>query len=172
MTSLKQLKKGVDLELRELRKVDYDVEILKRHLVEREIEHFSVRDILNTFFGAFIVGLTFMLKGLLIEIGTSLPWINVFLIVTTTLFILSMQVYFIGYTRVKNKHARKLGQFLVKRVITTYTVSLIVSFFLLYLFGMVRYLITLENVMRLGFILSMPCAIGAAIVNLIKRYVE
>lgn len=172
MTSLKQLKKEVDLELRELRKVDYDVEILKRRLVEREIEHFSVRDILNAFFGAFIVGLTFMLKGLLIEIGTSLPWINVFLIVTTTLFILSMQVYFIGYTRVKNKHTRKLGQFLVKRVIATYAVSLFVSFFLMYLFGMGRYLVTTENIMRLGFILSMPCAIGAAIVHLIKRYVE
>lgn len=172
MTSLSQLKKEVDLELKELHDVEHHVELIKKKLIEREIEHFSVRDLLNSFFGSLIVGLTFMFKGLLIDIGTTLPWKNVVMIVISTLIILCLEVYFIGYSRVRDKHTRKLGQFVLKRVTATYVISLSVSFFLLYLFGMLRYLGTAEHFVKLSFIISMPCAIGAAIINLLQRYVE
>ncbi|RJQ15634.1 DUF2391 family protein [Candidatus Woesearchaeota archaeon] len=161
----------MDLKLeQDIRDMHTDIKHIRRHLVEKEPDHFSKRDIVSAFFGAIFMGLTFLFKGLLIQVGLNIPWGSIAIIVTSTIFILSTQIYFIGYKRVSNKEERHFGQFLVKRLFTIYGIALIVSFYLLYIFNFLVLVGSLANLAKLTLILSMPCAIGAAIGDLLKKY--
>ena len=117
-----------------------------------------------------MIGSTFLFNGLLIQVGLNVPWENVAIILTSTLFILSAQIYFIGYKRVENKKERPFGQFLMKRLITIYGIALVVSFYLLFIFGFERLIGSFDNMIKLTLVMSMPCSIGAAIGDLLKKY--
>ena len=147
-----------------------DVKRIKDELIEKKPEHFSKQDAVRAFFGATIVGLTFVFKGLLVEIGINIPWKNVIMVIASTMFILSTEIYFIGYTHVKNKRERPFGQFYIKRLLSVYTIAITVSFFLCYIFGIIYLVDTLEQFMKIVLLISMPCSIGAAVGNLLKKY--
>ena len=145
------------------------IEVKEMIAEKRPPEHFGAQDIIYSFFGALIVGLTFVLKGLLIQAGTTLRWENVILIVLTTLLILTFEIYFVGYRRVKHKERRPFLQFWLKRVVSIYVISVAVSFMIAYLFG-INYMVgSTEVLMKIVFAVSMPCAIGAAFTDLLKR---
>ena len=154
----------------EIQELKRDIKIIKHRVVEKIPEHFSKQDAVNAFFGALFLGLTFLFKGLLLEVGVNLTWDNIIVIVTSTLFILSTQIYFIGYKRVYNPDERPFGQFLFKRLLTVYGIALTVSFYLLYIFGFLALVGSFANLIKLTLIISMPCSIGAAIGELLKKY--
>ena len=79
------------------RKLD---EVKKLLIEEKPPEKFGKKDFFYSFFGALVVGLTFMFKGLLIQSGINLAWSNVAMIVIVTLIILTIEIYLIGYSRV------------------------------------------------------------------------
>jgi uncharacterized membrane protein len=83
---------------------------------------------------------------------------------------LSTEIYFIGYTHVRNKKERPFGQFYAKRLVTTYGIAVTVSFFLSYIFGIIYLVDTFEQFMKIVLLISMPCSIGAAVGNLLKKY--
>lgn len=148
-----------------------DVKELKERLFEKEPEHFSVGDLINSFFGALILGLTFTLKGLLIDIGLRLTQTNVIAIIVSTVVILTAEIYFIGYSTVRRKKERPFGQFWLKRILTFYVVAFIVSGLLVYIYGIPNLPgITEANILKIVVAISMPCAIGAAVGDLLKRY--
>ncbi|MCB9361969.1 DUF2391 family protein [Candidatus Woesearchaeota archaeon] len=160
--------KKLDIVEHDVEEIKKDIEFLNERLIDKRLQRFSRKDITNALFGALTVGLTFVFKGLLIEVGMRLPWSNVIMIVTMTLFILTTEIYFVGYRHVKNVKERPFGEFLIKRLIAMYLIAVVVSFFLLYLFGFIYLAGTLENFVKLIFVVAMPCAIGAAIPNLLK----
>ena len=159
-------------EEKRLNHIEIVVDQVKAKVLEKRPSHFSNRDVINALFGASTIGLTFMFKGLLIEVGVNLSWENIMIIITSTLVFLTMEIYFIGYSRVINKVDRKFGQFYLKRLVTVYGIALSVSFYFLYIFGFMFLpeVDTFSNFMKLVFVLSMPCSIGAAIPNLLKKY--
>jgi len=154
----------------EISEVKRELRSIKNRLVEKVPEHFSKQDAVNGFFGALFLGLTFLFKGSLIQVGLNIAWDNVVIIVTSTLFILSTQIYFIGYKRVKNPEERPFGQFLFKRLFTIYGIAVVVSFYLLYIFGFLHLVGSFANLIKLTLLLSMPCSIGAAVGDLLKKY--
>lgn len=151
-------------------KIAKDIELLKKEVLPKEPEHFSTRDIIHAFFGALVVGLTFMFKGSLIDNTLSLSWNNIFVIITTTIIIIALEVYFIGYTRVKNKKKRRPGQFVLKRLFAVYLITITVALFLTNIFGISSIAGSASNIFKLVFVLSMPCGIGAALADLFKKY--
>lgn len=159
MSKIDEIKKGVN-ELRE-------------RLIIAEPEHFSKQDLVYAFFGALLLGLTFAVKGLLIKVSQALTMMHVVLIVVSTLLILTAEIYFIGYSRVTKKEERRFGQFWLKRIIAFYAVAIIISFFLVYIFGLnLLPEIAVHNsfgALKLIVLISMPCAIGAAITDLLKE---
>lgn len=159
MAKIDEIKKGID-ELRE-------------RLLIAEPEHFSARDLVDAFFGALFLGLTFAVKGLLITVSSALDDVHMMLIVIFTLLILTAEIYFIGYSRVTKKSERRFGQFWIKRLFAFYFVALITSVFLVYLFGLNKLLEAnggTDGVFNLIILISMPCAIGAAITDLLKKF--
>ena len=157
MTKLDQIKKGVDE--------------LRNRLLIKEPEKFSVRDLVDAYFGALLLGMTFAVKGLLIKVSQALDTTHLVLIVVFTLLILTAEIYFIGYSRVTEKSKRKFGQFWLKRIFTFYLVAIVTSVFLVYLFGLNKLPeVTNGDVLNLAVLISFPCAIGAAIADLLKKY--
>ncbi|MBR9691365.1 DUF2391 family protein [Candidatus Woesearchaeota archaeon] len=159
MAKIDDVKKGVD-ELRE-------------RLLIKEPADFSMRDLISAFFGALLLGITFAVKGLLIEVSSALDNTHLALIVGSTLLILTAEIYFIGYSRVGKKSKRKFGQFWLKRLVVFYFVAVITSVFLVYLFGLNKLSeVGVNNlgVLKLVVLISLPCAIGAAIADLLNKY--
>ncbi|MBW3003950.1 DUF2391 family protein [Candidatus Woesearchaeota archaeon] len=156
--------------MKKIDKIAKDVELLKKEILPKEPEHFGTRDLIHAFFGALVVGLTFMFKGLLIESSLRLTWTNLTIIIITTIAIITLEVYFIGYSRVSQRKKRKPGQFVIKRLVAVYLITITVSLFLTNIFGISNIAGNVENIFKIVFVLSMPCGIGAALADLFKKY--
>ncbi|MBW2970151.1 TIGR02587 family membrane protein [Candidatus Woesearchaeota archaeon] len=149
-----------------------DVHVLRERLVEKIPARFSMGHIVTAFFGALFFGFTFVLKGLLFEVGLSLSNWDLFLIVLATLIILTAEIYFVGYQKVPVEHRkfRHFGQFWFKRIVTYYLISLFVALMLLYIYGITQLAATYMNMFKLVVAISFPAAIGAAASDLLGKY--
>jgi uncharacterized membrane protein len=92
-------------------------------------------------------------------------------IVFATIAVLSIEIYFIAYVRVKNKKRRPFWQFYIKRLIGLYGVALFVSVMIVYLFRIDSYAINgAIDILKMVVLLALPSSIGGAIPSLIRQY--
>jgi uncharacterized membrane protein len=150
-----------------------DIQDIKKAVVKKEPKHFGFRDVIHSFFGSLILAITFALKGLLVEVAILLTKTQQILIVLSTLVILTLEIYFFGYSKVISKEERRFPQFLLKRLITFYLVAIFVSFFIVGIYGLQNLPLvgsSFENMVKLVIVISMPAAIGAGSADLVKRY--
>lgn len=150
-------------------KIEKDLEILKERLLERKPEKFSGKDIARAFFGALVIGVTFVFTSGLITVVKSINWTNVFLIILSTLALLLIEIYFLGWSRVKGEKGRNVFEFTLKRLPTFYIISILVSLFYVYIFG-INHLVSPAEAAKLVFLIAMPCSIGAAVGDLLRKY--
>lgn len=146
-----------------------EVELIKQ-ILQRELppEHFSSRDIVRSFFGAAFIGVTFVFSKYLVELAPQLDVQRLILIILSTVVILTLEIYYIGYQRVQDPQ-RGFFQFWLKRLVTFYVVAVLVSAYLSFIYSLTT-VVGAENVIKLVIAMSMPCAIGASITDLIKKY--
>lgn len=154
----------------EIKHIESQISNLYEKLYEKRPSHFHFRDVINAFMGSTILGLTFVFKGSLIELSLTLTKYHLFFIILTTAILLTFQIYFVGYSRVKQKKKRKFDQFWAKRFFTLYGIAVFVSLALVYLFNMNSLTSSLFDIFKIVVAVSMPCAIGAAVPSLLKRY--
>lgn len=155
---------------KEIRKIESKISELHEKILQKRPSHFRARDIVNAFFASLIVGLVFIFKGSLFDVAIRLTNTHLITIVVVTLGILTAEIYFIGYSRVKRKRERRFCQFWLKRLVTLYVIAIIVSLFLVYLFNINNLVHTSYDVLRIVVAVSMPCAVGAAVPSLLKQY--
>ncbi|MGM5482974.1 MAG: DUF2391 family protein [Nanobdellota archaeon] len=168
-----KIEREIDEEKRELELLEKSVYRIRESLLEKVPQKFSRRDIVNAFFGSLILGLTFVLKGGIIDAALNLTTLHLIILPIATLLILTTEIYFISYCRVKDRTGRKAGQFIAKRLFTLYTITLTTTFLLVYLLNFNNHPLvggTFHNILRLVIINSFPCAIGAAVPSLLKKY--
>lgn len=149
-----------------------DIKTIKNKLIVKEPKHFGIKDIIHSFFGSLIFALTFALKGLLVEVGLLLTNLQQILIVVSTLIILTGEIYFFGYVKVTKKEERKFFQFWFKRLTTFYLIAILVSFFVICIYGLQNLPNignNFDNILKLVIVVSMPAAIGAGLSDLVKR---
>jgi len=151
--------------------VKRELDVIKK-LLFRELppEHFSVKDVIRSFFGASFIGSTFIFTRTLVEISPLLDFYRIVIIIFSTIVFLSAEIYYIGYQRVENKASRPFGQFWIKRLLTFYSVGIIVSAYLAFIYNITSLVGSSENVLKLIIAASMPCSIGASITDLLKKY--
>jgi uncharacterized membrane protein len=145
-----------------------DVNEIKRILLREEPpEHFSFKDVARSFFGALFLGFA-MLSKLLVDVASNL---NIWLIVVFTSLILTTEIYFIGFARLKyqERKTRYFAEFWAKRFFTFYIVAIAVSAMLIWLYT-INTLVPQDGMISLVLALSMPCAIGAASADLLRKY--
>lgn len=155
--------------LEQVGKLSAEVALI-RQILQRELppEHFSSRDIVRSFFGAAFIGVTFVFSKYLVELAPQLDVQRLILIILSTVAILTLEIYYIGYQRVQDPQ-RKFFQFWFKRLVTFYVVAILVSAYLSYIYSLTT-VVGGENVIKLVIAMSMPCAIGASITDLMKKY--
>lgn len=152
-----------------IKKIERDVEILKEGLLEKKQERFSRQDVVRAFFGALLIGITFLFSGGLIGVAKTLSWTNVGLIIVFTVLLLVSEIYFIGWSRVRKEKGRNVFEFTLKRLLAFYIISMLVSVFYVYIFG-INSLLSDGDILKLIFMVAMPCSIGAAIGDLLRKY--
>lgn len=135
-----------------------------------EPEHFSAKDAISSFFGALFLGFAFIFSRVLVDLSMTLDKIHIILIVLSTFLILTFEIYFIGYQKVKERGKRPFWEFWLKRFATFYIITVLVSLYLVYIYNFQVYLTTYIEVIKLVAAVSLPCATGAAIANLLKKY--
>jgi uncharacterized membrane protein len=157
---------------KEIEKIEQSISRLQEKLLEKRPSHFRERDIVNAFFASLLLGLVFIFKGSLIEISMRLSSQNLAAITIATIIILTLEIYFVGYTRVsrKEKKTRHFGQFWIKRLLTFYVISMIVSLLIVYIYGINLWVGGNYEIVKLVVAVSMPCAIGAAIPSMLRQY--
>jgi uncharacterized membrane protein len=158
-----------------MKKIDHieqEVHILRERLVEKVPGHFDMRHVISAFFGALFFGFTFVLKGLLIQVGLALSSLHLIIITITTWALLSAEIYFVGYARVPAEQQKKrtFRQFWAKRIVTYYLISLFVAFLLLSVYGITDLVGDPSEVFKLVVAISFPAAIGAAVSDLLGKY--
>jgi len=159
--------------------VKEDLEQIKQLLNDRAddlasstIEHFSKKDIIISFFGAMLVGSGFIFKGKILEISQTLNAERMIWIFIFTILILLAEIYFIGYSKVKDKKHRPFWKFAVKRIATVYCVSLLVGYIVVPLYN-VHTLIadgSFYETTKIVIAISFPASIGAALTDLLKKF--
>lgn len=159
-------------EKKEIEYIEAEIHQIRERLLDRIPEHFSKREMINAFFGSLTIGITFILKGATVRTAVGLDVFHTELVIAATLLILFVEIYFIGYSRVKDKNKRKLGQFMTKRLFALYSITVLVSFSLVYLLNLNNgeYVTSFMDVMKIVVVVSFPCAIGAAVPSLLKKY--
>lgn len=146
-----------------------DLRLIKEEVVEKVPSHFSAKHLASAFIGALLIGFSFTLsKGLLIEIASALTLWRIISIVGFTVLIVTSEIYFIGYSKVKNKQFRPFGQFWLKRFIAYYAIAYLVSFFLVYIYGLD--IVAGIETTKVVLLITMPCAVGASLADLLKQY--
>ncbi len=168
-----KIKREIEEEKRELYILENHIERIKENLLERVPAKFSLRDIVDSVFGSIIIGMTFVMKGGVVNIALGLEVVHVVAIIIATCLILVAEIYFIAYSRVKNRYTRKVGQFLLKRLASLYIITILVTFSFVYILNLNNAEAIANqpwNVFRLVILNSFPCAIGAAVPSLLKKY--
>jgi len=150
--------------------LEQDIKALRTYLIERVPTHFGARHVMRAFFGALIVGLTFTLKGQLFTVSLAFTSKEIISIILATILVLSAEIYFVGYRRVKQKSKRKFGQFWAKRFFTYYLIAIIVSIGLVDIYGLHHFTQSWTQTMKLVIAVSFPSAIGASAADLLEKY--
>ena len=167
------IERDIEEEKKEIEVIEKNIERINEKLLDKVPSHFSKRDIINALFGSMILGLSFILNGATIPTAVNLTWLHIEFIVIITVIVLMGEIYFISYTRVKDKDQRKLGQFVTKRLVVLYGISIMVSFIIVYLFNMNNNPLVgglFANVLKIVCLVSFPSAVGAAVPSLLKQY--
>jgi len=167
-----EIERDLKNEKKELDNIEKNIFRINEKLLDKVPGHFSRRDVINSVFGSLIMGITFILKGGTVSTAVNLSQIHIIILIFVTMLVLFAEIYFISYTRVRNKNRRNLGQFVAKRMLSLYIITLSVSFALIYLFNLQNHDLvgSFDNVVRLVFFVSFPCAVGAAVPSLLKKY--
>ncbi len=150
-----------------IKKIKSDIAEIKKALVIKTPTHFSWAHLAAAFIGALILGQTFVLKGLLYDVSYSLTALHIVAIILITIFVLSIEIYYIGYRRIQVKSKRHFGQFWLKRISTYLIIAFLVSFGLIFLYNMNS---TLIHTLKIAVAMSFPCAVGASLADLVERY--
>jgi uncharacterized membrane protein len=168
----RQILDDLEKEKKEIEAIETHVKCIKERLLDRVPEHFSKRDVINAMFGSLTLGITFILKGATVSTAIALTPVHMELITGMTLVVLFGEIYFIGYSRVKNKSQRRFGQFMTKRLVALYAISLFTSAMLVYLFNLNHNpaVASFYDVAKIVILMTFPCAIGAAVPSLLKKY--
>ena len=154
----------------EIDDINYKIDNLKTALLDRYPKHFSLRNIVDSFFAALIVGLTFVLKGATVDVAVALETINIVLIMIFTITIIVLQIHFVSYSRVQHKEERRALPFIAKRMISILIVSFVVAAGLVYMLAIPKQLANFSSVCNVIMLLTSICAIGSAIPGLMLKY--
>jgi uncharacterized membrane protein len=170
LREIDQIKRELDIVKFETDLIKDDVERVKDKLIDHTPEHFSKQDFVRASIGALFLGFGVLFSGNLVNLAMNLPVAHLFIIIFGTILILTLEIYIIGYSRVTDKITRRFGQFWMKRVAAFYIIAFIIAAMLSFTFGLQYLVPDGAHFFNLIVVVSAPCAIGASLGDLLKKY--
>ena len=170
MREIEQIKRELDVVKFETDLIKDDVQRMRDKLIDHTPEHFSKQDFVRASIGALFLGFSVLFSKNIIDLAMQIPVQQLFVIIFGTILILTLEIYIIGYSRVTDKVTRKFGQFWMKRVAAFYMTAIIITLALAYTFGLQYLMPSTGHFINFIVILSAPCAIGASLGDLLKKY--
>jgi len=148
-----------------------DVRLIKQEVLsETPPDYFSTKDIARSFFGALFLTSTFIFSSRITEQVKLMELPNIWALIITTFIVLTIEIYFIGYQRIRNKKERPFTEFWGKRIVTFWTMALLVSFGLAMLYAFDKVFTNAADMVKFAVVLSFPASVGAALADLLRRY--
>lgn len=170
MREIDQIKRELDVVKFETDLIKDDVERIKDKLIDHTPEHFSKQDLVRASIGALFLGFSVLFSNNIVNLSTRIPVPQLFVIIFGTIIILTLEIYIIGYSRVTDKITRRFGQFWMKRVAAFYMTAVVIAALLTFTFGLQYLLPDTIHFINFIVILSAPCAVGASLGDLLKKY--
>jgi uncharacterized membrane protein len=170
LREIEQIKRELDVVKFETDLIKDDVQRMRDKLIDHTPEHFSKQDLVRASIGALFLGFSVLFSKNIIDLATKIPTPQLFVIIFGTIVILTLEIYIIGYSRVTDKVTRKFGQFWMKRVAAFYLTAVVIAVLLAYTFGLQYLMPESAHFFNFIVILSAPCAIGASLGDLLKKY--
>ncbi len=146
--------------IRDLKIIHKEVDLLYEKLLIRKPEHFSYNDVFTALFAASLFSVL-LFNQLLLQLALSLSFGHLTAIIIGTCLILTLEIYYISYSRVDEKQRRPFGQFWAKRFFTIYGVTILMSTMMVYLYNLDAVAGTVYNVARIAIAASFPASIAA-----------
>lgn len=135
----------------------------------REPHHFTRGDFFKALFGSFVIGLTFLFKGAMLDYATKMEDINVIIVILITCTIVTLEIYGLSYRYVHHKEKRPFYEFWAKRFFAITISSFLSIYILIYMYGINNYL-THAEIIKLTSAVFMPAAIAGAAVEMLKKW--
>jgi len=136
--------------------------------MKREPHHFTYADFGKALFGSFVVGLTFLFKGGLMDYASTMDKFNVVLILVITGVLLTIEIYALSYKFVVHKRERPFYEFWAKRFFAITISSFAAIFLALYLYGFNNYFSIIE-LLKITSAVFMPATITGAAIEMLKK---
>ncbi|MBU0535445.1 MAG: DUF2391 family protein [Nanoarchaeota archaeon] len=133
-----------------------------------EPHHFTWNDFFKALLGSLVVGITFLFKGAMQTYALSMKYTNIILVITITLVVVSLEVYFLSYRFVVNRKARPFSEFWAKRFFAIVISSFAAIYLLMYVYG-INHFLTHTEILKLSVAIFMPAAIAGAAVEILKK---
>lgn len=133
-------------------------------LVKPATTEFYLRDVIQVIVGATILAIPVAFTQEVWDLAESLPWNNIFALIAVSLFFISLFVYHNYYT---GHFSKNVFNFL-KRVASTYTLSLVVVAALMTIIAQADWQTLMELSLKKVFIVSLPASMSAVVSDAIK----
>jgi len=136
----------------------------------KEPHHFTKQDFLRAFFGSFIVTLSFIFAGSLINFAVRMSQLHIMAVLLITFAMLTFEIYALGYKYVNDRKHRPFLEFWAKRFFSITVSSFISIMILLYAYGVDTMVLSTLDFFKIGIAIFLPATtVGGAMEILNKK---
>jgi uncharacterized membrane protein len=136
--------------------------------MKHEPHHFTREDLLRSFFGSFIVSLSFIFAGALQEVALNMTPFNVFCVLTLTFVMLTVEIYLLSYKYVNDRKRRPFLEFWAKRFFSIILSSYIAITLLLFAYGM-NFTLVPNDLFNMGVAIFLPATTAGGAMEILRN---
>jgi uncharacterized membrane protein len=136
--------------------------------MKKEPHHFTKEDLARSFFGSFIVSLSFIFAGALVGIALRMSPFHVFCVLLITFVILTLEIYLMSYKYVNDRKKRPFLEFWAKRFFSIILSSYIAIFILIYSYGM-NFSLTPVELFKVGVAIFLPATTAGGAMEILRK---
>jgi uncharacterized membrane protein len=134
-----------------------------------EPHHFTKEDFVRAFFGSFIVTLSFIFAGSLVNFAVRMNQLHIMAVVIITFAMLTFEIYALGYQYVNDRKHRPFLEFWAKRFFSITVSSFISIMLLLYAYGVNNLVVSTQALFKVGIAIFLPATTVGGAMEILKK---
>ncbi len=135
----------------------------------KEPHHFTHKDMIRAFFGSFIVAITFLFKGSMVQFAIHMNISNTISVAILTCVLLTLEIYILSYKYVKEKRKRPFLEFWAKRFFSILFTSFISIYILMFVYGIDTLVSTNIELFKICMAIMLPSTVAGGAMEIIRK---